>query len=477
MKKLLGLAITLALVIPSGLANAELFKNLKGSGNLDLQGVSARNITDFNTGANDRLGTMMTRVVAGLGWDLLDDVHAKITLRKNDRAWGRAASNLQAGTNDQAIDAAGVLGATFVNEAYVKIDKLFGAVDTTIGHQFWGESGDLIAAWGPKNVYGLYVTALDAVAVNYANDLVNFQGVAGKAKGSAITTTAHAQGDDLDVTGIDIGINKLPVKANVFVWDRVTHASGAPGSNTGLNDNLWVYGLKLKAEGMGAWAKATVAANSGQNRNVVLGGANTSASYIGKALLVDLGYKADISGIGGITPWGNFGWGSGQHDLNSNKNEGFTSISSDYRPGVIYGRFNTAGAVNLGNAIAGYDKASIGNVNGLATPGLGNRIIWGAGLKATPAGLSKMTAGLSFWDFNYQYATNNSAAAASAAGNRHIGSEVDFQLDWAHSENVVLDAGYAWFKPGGFIKNQATNVSVNGTNPVAMLYTDIGVKF
>ncbi|MCX5789920.1 MAG: hypothetical protein NTX64_15670, partial [Elusimicrobia bacterium] len=177
MKKLLGLAITLALVIPSGLANAELFKNLKATGNIDVQGVSVQNVTDFSTkgqalpasNANDRISTVMTRVVAGLGWDLLDDVHAKITLRKNDRAWGTQgnAGQMNIGTNDQSFTqnaTGGVLDTVFVNEANVKIDKLFGALDTTVGRQFWGNSGDLIAAWGPKNNYGLYVTAIDAVS-------------------------------------------------------------------------------------------------------------------------------------------------------------------------------------------------------------------------------------------------------------------------------------------------------------------------
>ncbi|MCX5789787.1 MAG: hypothetical protein NTX64_14980, partial [Elusimicrobia bacterium] len=158
--------------------------------------------------------TVMTRVVAGLGWDLLDDVHAKITLRKNDRAWGTqgAAGQMNTTTNDQAISGAtGLFGTTFINEASVKVDKLFGALDTTVGRQFWGNSGDLIAAWGPKNNYGLYVTAIDAVSAMYANDMIEFAGIAGKAVDAPIGTAANAAiVNDTTATGIDVGVKKLP---------------------------------------------------------------------------------------------------------------------------------------------------------------------------------------------------------------------------------------------------------------------------
>ncbi|MCX5789788.1 MAG: hypothetical protein NTX64_14985 [Elusimicrobia bacterium] len=293
--------------------------------------------------------------------------------------------------------------------------------------------------------------------------------------------------NDTTATGIDVGVKKLPVKANVFIWNAVTHANGqlgtAPGtaSTPGLNDNLWVYGAKLRAEGMGAWINATVALNAGTNRTVTAGityPTAASANYSGKALLLDLGYKADISNVGGITPWANFGWGSGRHDARSNKNEGFTAIASDYRPGVIYGRFNSGALALGGSGLAGQLPGGGVSTAGLGNRQIGNRQIWGAGLKATPAGLSKLTAGVSYWDFNYQYATLGATGVSAANGNRHIGSEFDLQIDWAHSENVVLDAGWAVFNPGGYVKEQNRTTSpVTGTNSVNMLFADLGIKF
>src|SRR5688572_3494294 len=88
MKKLLGAALAAALVLPSGPASAEILKNLNVSGNLDIQANSGRNVMDFQTTADDRIGDTLSRVLLNAGWDLLDDVHANVTLRKNDRPWG-----------------------------------------------------------------------------------------------------------------------------------------------------------------------------------------------------------------------------------------------------------------------------------------------------------------------------------------------------------------------------------------------------
>lgn len=503
MKMLLGSALTLALVLPSGPASAELLKNLKTTGSVDIQAVSSRNITDFRTqqnangggavGAfaagtgNDRIGTAGTRIIAGLSWDLLDDIHAKVTMRKNDRTWGTtggggqgAGGNQQLGTGFASTD---FVGNTYVQEAHIRVDKLMGHLDTTWGRQFWGEPGDLIAFWGPKNTYGLFVTAVDALSAQASNDWMNFMGIAGKMTGSALGATAA----DIDVRGIDIGWKMLPVKVNTFVWNRVTHAVGALGTapalaaGGGLNDNLWLYGAKVRGEAMGGWVSATVALNSGTNRGAAgaTGLPTASANYIGKGMLLDAGYKMDIADIGGFTPWGTFGWGSGRHDTGSRHNENFTTIASDFRPGVIYGRFNTAGATVLGGGLGG-GIATFDGAGGVATPGLTNRIIWGGGLKFNCAHEQKATLGVSFWDFNYQRSTQAGANPATANGNRHIGSELDVQLDWAHSENVMLSGGWATFQPGGFVKESVRAASGGagiGVNPANLLFADISVKF
>jgi len=92
MKKLLGSTLALAMFVPTG-ANAELLKNLKLSGQLDVTAISAQNVTDFvtrpaqgntavATGNNDHIGHTYTRTMLSADWDLLDDVHGRVTLVK-----------------------------------------------------------------------------------------------------------------------------------------------------------------------------------------------------------------------------------------------------------------------------------------------------------------------------------------------------------------------------------------------------------
>jgi hypothetical protein len=123
-------------------------------------------------------------------------------------------------------------------------------------------------------------------------------------------------------------------------------------------------------------AKAEIAKNFGENRTTF--GTGNNANYSGWALLANLAYKAD-TGIGSFTPWAEYGYGSGRQRSNTNKNETFTAINSDYRPGGIYGRFDNLAATTL-----------LGNVNSVASNGLANRTIYGIGLKATPASLAKL---------------------------------------------------------------------------------------
>jgi hypothetical protein len=160
MKKLLGSTLALALFLPAG-ASAELLKNFKLGGQLDVQTTSARNIADFQTLANhagggsgpgvaadnnDRIGNAFTRVMLKMDWDLLDDVHARTTLVKGSSSHGTLRPY---GNNQESLQT--VQNNTFVEEAFVKIDKLFGSADFTLGRQFYGEPGDLVIYYGPRD--------------------------------------------------------------------------------------------------------------------------------------------------------------------------------------------------------------------------------------------------------------------------------------------------------------------------------------
>lgn len=521
MKKILGTTLAAALLIP-GPANAEILKNLKVNGQLDIQGTSARNASDFatrgdqdgnavavagvvtaaptndNSAKNDRIGTVATRLLVDLSWDLLDDVHSVVTLRKNDRAWGAASNGVtgQPASGSQAINGApgvgaGVLGNTMVDRAAITIDKLFGHVDTTLGRQYYGDAGDLIIYAGPKDTYGLFSTSIDAARFEMANDWMAFSGLAAK---TANTTASFAAGTtDTNVRGFDILWKSMPLKAHTYVWNQVTQAAGALGSGAGKNDNLWVYGLKLRGEAMGGWLNADIAANGGEDRTSLAGACiaggrcnATGSNYTGKALLLDAGYNAEVSGVGALTPWVNFGWGTGRSSNFETRNEGFTAIASDYRPGIMNRRFAGAagiGAMNLG----------AGTGTGIGTNGLNNRVVYGAGLNVTPAAWEKLTLGAQLWHFNRQRNTSTIAnsAAGVETGAKHLGAEYGITADWKHSENVKFGLGGSVYQPGGFVKQTirnangltATNATNNtsaafvGNNPATLAFADFQVKF
>lgn len=477
MKKLLGTTLALAMFIPAG-ANAELLKNFKMSGNLDIQTTSARNVEDFvtrpnTTGAvlnNDRIGHANTRLIVKMDWDLLDDVHSRVTLVKGAEGSGAGPSARVYGTQADNID--GITNETYLQEANVKIDKVFGHVDVTAGRQFYGEEGDLIIYYGPRDAYGMRVDALDIFRADWNGEHMSVTGIAGKTADTLVTAVNNAA---TDLRGIVVSCKMHEmVKPSAYVYNRVTHATGgigqtAPAFNpTGKNTNLWVTGVKAKVAAGGFDGSLEVAKNFGEDRTTFNGVANgaQSVNFKGYAVQLKAAYKLDLSDVGMIKPWGEYGMGTGDSNFDYAGNNTFQSINTDYRPGGIYGRFDTGAAIDLGNGASGNGAGVI------ASNGLSNRIIWGFGVKATPAAVEKLTVGAAF----YRYAYHRVAPIANGSkSSRNIGSEVDVTAKWAHSENVTLKATAGTFRPGAAIADlRGANAALN---PAVMLAGDVAIKF
>lgn len=464
MKKLLGSTLSLAMVFSYSPASAEVLKNFKLSGSIEVNSTSANNVSDLRTNVNqatgatgrDNLGDTQTRVLLHADWDLLDDVHAKITLLKNNRIHGTGSEHLNTVQTNITIE-----------QSYFKIDKVADAVDMTVGRQFYNEGNsrnEMVAFWGPLDKsFAMPVTTLDAFRFDWGNDQWGLTGLAGRTADPNAGTSPDAS---TDVRGLIATIKgNEQWNAGAYVWNRVVHrvgaAVGTPPSDTtagGKNDFLWVAGLKGKVTMEGAWVALEYAKNFGQNRAqgtamAAPAFAPATRSYTGWAVKLDAGYKAELSGLGTLNPWLHWGFGSGDGSPNDARNSNFTPIASDYRPGAIYGRFHANnGMVNaqLGNAIAG------GN---LSSGSLTDRNIMGIGLKATPEAVNKLTAGLSVYD--YSFAARPGHAYVRGSGNRHIGSEVDVDAEWKHSENVTLGVTLGKFQPGGFV-NEAQQSNDNG---------------
>ena len=479
--KTILLPLVLTLAAAPAAAQELLLKNLKFGGEIDLQTTAGGNIKDFAThprtgnAENDRVGSAQTLVLLRADWDVLDDVHARVALSKNDRDWGTIGGNTHGNSQSQPLGTSGnnILGSTFVDEAYVKIDKVFGAVDSTFGRQFYGSQGDIGVYYGPRiGLLGMPVTALDAARFDWTDETTALTGVVGKITGTAAANVDQA---DVDLRGL-LGTYRFDenTSATAYVYDSVTHAtggSGVPGTTagtTGLNTNLWLAGLKAKL-GWGPFlARAEFAKNLGEDRT----GAVTSAgsTYTGWAVKADLGVRGDFEDVGTAGLWAQFAEGSGQGDKTSRHNNLFTPIAGDYRGGDIYTRFNSLAAV----ALDGTDAVT----GGFGSSSLGNRVIWGAGFKGTPAAATKLTVTAGYWDYRQQTTPLTANFAQPALnGNKHLGSEADLDLDWKHSENVSFDAGTGKFFPGGVVYETHRLTSGLGVNPAWAAWFDVHILF
>lgn len=515
-KKLLGSTVALAMLFTYSQASAEILKNFKLGGQIDVQATSAHNVTDFATrpvppalpvppapgvvgkAVNDRIGDAQTRILLHADWDLLDDVHAKVTLRKNDRTYGHvggalgtAAGPATASQPLQANAAGNVLGNIFLDQASFKIDKVADMVDLTLGRQFYGNSGDMVVYFGPsdKALYGLYTTAIDAARFDWSNDMVGVTGLVGKITGSALGIQVPAAVVNVDLHGLAASLKGNEMwNGGAYVWRRVTHnqgGAGAPplnGTAGGKNDFLWVLGVKGKVMMGPGWAALELAKNYGENRVAGVGGIPGGTNYEGWAAKLDVGAKLEM-GVAAVSPWAHYGVGSGDARPSDNKTSQFVAISPDYRPGAIYGRF----AVPT-DGVAGQISTSFGAYAGgaYATNSLSNRTVYGFGVKANPAAVNKLTTGLAFWHLNF----TAEPETFLADGNKHIGAEIDWETTWQHSENVSLTVTLGQFMPGGAIaaRTQSSrgnpavlgNPSANserGLNPAKMAAFDVRVKF
>lgn len=450
MKKLLGSTLALALLVPAS-ANAELLKNFKMGGSLEVDAISANNVKDLYTVKYDNISTIQTRLMVKADWDLLDDVHAHLSIDKNDRTYGNAA-NATPANGSQNLD--NIQSNIVVDESYVKIDKLFGALDTTVGRQYYGEAGDLVIYFGPKyQLYGMPITALDGGRFDWNGEKAGLTILTAKVVGGAL---GAKDGTNVNLYGVDLHVKPMDnVSGSVYVYDKRTVNSGTLGNNVVGNDYLYVAGLKGKVTAGGAWLKAEIAKDFGNNRVINGGGVyTTAANYTGWAGKADAGIKVDLSNLGALTGWGQAGIGSGGATANRN----FQAIAGDYRPGSIWGRFSSNAT---GAQLAG----------GVAPQTLSDLVVFGLGVKVTPAALSKLTIALSGW--NYRLQTANGIPTAQA-GNKFLGNEYDLDLSWAHSENVTVSAGVGDFQPG---RNLILATVGGHASPARLGYADLSVKF
>lgn len=400
MKKVIGMLAVVALM--SSVASAELLKNFKYDGKIEVNAYQVNN-ADYNKNAADKKNDVDTRVQINAGFDLNDDVNAVVSAIKCNRQYNAAGETVAAGTIDSF---------TF-QQAYLNLKGVLG-FDHKLGRQYYGNEGDLIVYYGPKNwpltyaaaANGLAVTGLDGWTGWYKTGKWDTHAILAKA-----VNTVTAANTDRDIFGVvakyDLGNEKLNPTAYYYRYNMQAGAIAGP------SDNLGVIGAKANGKYESFDYNAEFAMNTGSNNNLVIARVNTNAGvnkYQGYGFLGNVKYGTDLAGKLNLV--GEYAMGSGDKKAD-NKVKEFYAINSDYRPGIIYG---------------GYQ----------ANAGITNLTTYNVGANWTPEKLNKLNLCLKYYNF---------AETEKIGTTKKIGTETDLVATWTHSDNVSLKLALAQFAP------------------------------
>ena len=408
-------------------ARAELLKNLKTDGSIEVRAFGIDNETDRNPIADDYRGESRTRVMAGGSFDLLDDVHGRVLLSKNNRVYGSVTGSEDTNTVQDTV---------LLDNAFVKIDKVFDRVDLTLGRQFYGDPNDIVIYFGPQNDDVLSVTAVDVFRADAAlGDWGKFQGIAGKISDAA--AVGAAANSDVDLYGGMIGTDKLIPKGRLGLSYYTAKIKGV-----GATANDTISAAILCALGdvgdTGLSYHADYAQNFGEDETIP---PPTDSDHDGNAILLGLKYGQSLMD----KPFrAMLDWGRGTNN--------FAAVAPGKRFGKIWGEHT---------ASSGLQPSNLNSVGGA---GLTNLQVFDAGVGINP--IQKLGIDLNAYRFQYDDAT-------LAGGLTSAGTEYDLILSWKHSDNVSLEASAASFQVGDALQNTGGTP----TAPITRLGADVKIKF
>jgi len=410
MKKVIGMLALVALV--GNIANAELLKNFKYDGKIEVNAYQVKD-ADYDKTNADKRNDVDTRVQLNAGFDITEDVDAVVSAVK---------ANRQHGDNSEDVNTA--LDNLFFEQAYLNLKGVLG-FDHKLGRQYYGNEGDLIVYYGPQSwpfmgdntgpAFGnaLGVTGIDGYTGWYNYGKWAFNGVLAK------ETNANAAADtDTDLFGIVANYDlRDDLKLGAYVY-RMNHQSGAVIA--GPSSHLDTIGVKANGNFKGFEYGAEIAKNMGLYNETLEGltlltGTPQTGDFSGMAFKANLKYGMDLAGK--ITFMGEYAMGSGDDDSTDDKVESFMAINSDYRPGIIWG----------------------GNTMVVGGNGLSNLTTFNLGAKWNPSKVEKLTLGAKYLNF--------SPTEDAGLGYDTYGNELDLTAGWQHNETVGLKAYYAMFMP------------------------------
>lgn len=382
MKKLLVAVLACAMVAPAFAA----FDNVKVTGDIQaiglaVEGQGEANITNPTSApAADALRVAQSRVLLGIGVDLVEDVNAKLTFA-HEWIWGENTTN---GTNVNALET-----NTLIQEAYVNISNVFDALEVKVGRQFYGDVNSAVMYFGPT--YG-YINYNSLPAPHIDRTTSSLDGVTARYNGDNLTVTAayftaeatgYGPADVTKIGGLDAiyKINDL-VSAQAYVYDVRERGQ----------DSFGFWGVKPYFENDVFKASVEYARNYGVNPV----DPNHGKGYLLKAdvaLPIDL-EKANLTPRVTYLQLGN----------------DFAAFGN-YRPGLMFGTLmaNAVGSV-------GYDVTNLGI----------NR------LEIINAGLCMKFAGAEKWGFGFDF------YRAKLEG-QFIGNSWELKAVYNHNEYVAFN--------------------------------------
>ena len=235
MKKLLVAVLACALFAP-----AFAVENVKITG--DVQTIGLR-LEDNNVPGLMDLRGATTRVMLGIGVDLVEDVYAKITLM-DKHSVGITDVN---GVTINALQ-----NRVKVLEGYVNISNVFDALEVKVGRQFYGDEKSAVIYFGPDYGYAVSNTAfsVDGATVTYNGDNLTATAAyfALDDGGASLRPTATPTHTDEKLAGLDLGYKfNEELSASAYVYDIRKYRANSFGF-WGVKPTYESDNLKLGAE-------------------------------------------------------------------------------------------------------------------------------------------------------------------------------------------------------------------------------------
>ncbi len=333
MKKLLVAVLACAMVAPAFAA----FDNVQITGDIQTIGLAvesqgAGNVTvPAAPSPNNDLRVTQSRVLLGVGVDLVEDVQAKLTFA-HEWIWGTDTIN---GTDINTLET-----NTLVQEAFVNISNVFDALEVKVGRQFYGDVNSAVMYFGPTYGYVNYNTPAGVPTISRTTS--SLDGATAQYNGDNLTLTAAYLTLTNDVTGL----------GPTYAANSVSHIAGLDGIFK-ANDNLalqaYVYDVRTRgADTFGFW---------GVKPTFDIEALKIAAEFAMNYGAVEKGYlvKADVAlplemEKANFTPRATY--------LQIGK--GFSAYGN-YRPGLMFGTL-LANAIDttVPSTTTGYDVTNLG---------------------------------------------------------------------------------------------------------------------